>query len=126
MTKKDMAAVVVITAVAALVMYVTGIGCPILFFTGIPCFGCGMSRACLALLHLDYAAAWYYHPMIFLIPVIVVVLFFYNRFPKRLFRSLAALFIILFIVVYLVRLMDPEHFIKWNISDGFIYKQLIK
>lgn len=42
--------------------------CPFLFLWGIPCPGCGMTRAFLALLHLDFAAAFYYHP---LFPVVI-------------------------------------------------------
>jgi hypothetical protein len=30
---------------------------------GAPCPGCGMTRACLALLHGDLAAAWHWHPL---------------------------------------------------------------
>lgn len=43
--------------------------CPFLFLWGIPCPGCGMTRAFLALLHLDFAAAFYYHP---LFPVVIL------------------------------------------------------
>lgn len=41
--------------------------CPILAVTGHPCPGCGMTRALTALLRLDFAAAWGYHPMLFLL-----------------------------------------------------------
>ena len=46
--------------------------CVIRFLTGWICPGCGMSRAWLALLHLDLAAAFYYHPMFWSVPVLAL------------------------------------------------------
>lgn len=37
--------------------------CPIARSTGVPCPGCGMTRALLALLHGDFAAAFAHHPL---------------------------------------------------------------
>lgn len=106
MTRKDLVTLLGITAAVALLLYVLGIGCPVLFFTGIPCFGCGMSRACLALLRLDFAEAWRYHPMVFLLPPAALVLCFYHKLPKRLLRVLGIVFSVLFMIVYLVRLVS--------------------
>ena len=39
--------------------------CGFRFLLGAPCPGCGMTRACLALLHGDPADAWRLHPMVF-------------------------------------------------------------
>ncbi len=39
--------------------------CPIQLVFGIPCPGCGMTRAAFALLRLDFAKAFYWHPMIY-------------------------------------------------------------
>ena len=50
-------------AAALAVVWYSGIGCPILYVIGIPCPGCGMTRAVLACLRLDFAAAFRYHPM---------------------------------------------------------------
>ena len=38
--------------------------------------GCGMSRAALALLRLDFAAAWRYHPLVFVMPYVMIYLLF--------------------------------------------------
>lgn len=40
--------------------------------TGVICPGCGMSRAWLAVLQLDFAAAFRYHPMFWSVPVFFV------------------------------------------------------
>ena len=57
------------------VMKRTGIGCVFLHFLGIPCPGCGMTRALLALLRLDFAAAFAYHPLIFAMPYVFCYVF---------------------------------------------------
>ena len=52
-------------------------------FLGIPCPGCGMTRAMLAVLQLDFAAAFRYHPMFWSIPILL----FYFFFDSGLFKS---------------------------------------
>lgn len=48
--------------------------CPIRTLTGLKCPGCGVTGMCVALLHLDFKAAFYCHPMLFvlLIPLLCV------------------------------------------------------
>ena len=55
---------------------ILGWGCPLQHFTGVPCPGCGMSRAVFALLRLDFAAAFRYHPMIFVLPPVLLYALF--------------------------------------------------
>lgn len=47
---------------------VLDLGCVFRKFTGLPCPGCGMSRAWLAVLRLDFPAALEYHPMFWCVP----------------------------------------------------------
>jgi hypothetical protein len=48
--------------------------CPFAALTGVPCPGCGLSRAALALLSGDVAAAFHFHPLVFVaLPVLVFV-----------------------------------------------------
>ena len=56
--------------IAALVGYVvlfdaTGMGLPCVLYevTGLKCGGCGLTRAAVSLLHLDFAAAFSYHAL---------------------------------------------------------------
>ena len=53
-----------------------GWGCPVQHFTGVPCPGCGLSRAAFALLRRDFAAALRWHPMIFVLPPVVLYALF--------------------------------------------------
>ena len=52
-------------------------GCPFRFFFGISCPGCGMTRALLAALRLDFAAAFSYHPLFFLLPFFLLGFYLY-------------------------------------------------
>ena len=63
------AAALVILLLYALICTETGVGIPCLFYliTGWQCPGCGISRACLALLHLDFRGALQHHALIFVI-----------------------------------------------------------
>lgn len=54
------------------VWVVVGLPCPVRQLTGIICPGCGMSRAWLAVLRLDFAAAFWYHPLFLSVPVVAV------------------------------------------------------
>ncbi len=45
--------------------------------TDVPCPGCGMTRACLALIHGHFADAWRYHPFSFLIIGLAVGMAFF-------------------------------------------------
>ena len=64
-----------------LVMWKTGITCVFLHFLGVPCPGCGMTRALLALLRLDFVSALQYNPLIFCMPYVFAYIFldFKNR-----------------------------------------------
>lgn len=51
-----------------------GIPCPIRLATGLLCPGCGVSRMCMALLRLDFAAAWQANPAILcLLPLLLAI-----------------------------------------------------
>lgn len=121
------------------VLLVTGIGCPIRYLTGIPCPGCGMTRACLALLfgdpvplfppyepsaygegllgHVRYAM--HFHPLVLVLPPAIVYMIVGKKpllgSAKREFALLWTL-CGLMLAVYLVRLAlhDPVLAIDWD------------
>lgn len=59
---------------AALLLYLLDIGCLIKTLFGIPCPGCGMTRAWLALLRGDFSAAFRWHPLFWLAPVLALLI----------------------------------------------------
>lgn len=86
-----------------------GITCPIKFITGISCGGCGMSRAWLSVLRGDLHSAFYFHPLFFTVPFMMLTLFFYSKIPKKSRRIIICVFIFLFLSVYIIRLVDPRN-----------------
>ncbi|WP_308588142.1 DUF2752 domain-containing protein [Merdimmobilis hominis] len=62
-------------AAGALLILLPGdYNCTIRRLTGVPCPGCGMTRAALCLLRLDFAGAWRLQPMIYLLIFYIVLL----------------------------------------------------
>ncbi len=118
----------VLTAFAAIaliyiVFYIVGVGCPIKFLTGISCAGCGMTRAFIALLHLDVASAFHYHPLFPLVFVAGAIALFRKRIPGKLYRI--SLFTItgVFLIIYLLRLFDAsDTVVVFEPRNGFIYR----
>ncbi|MBQ8031222.1 MAG: DUF2752 domain-containing protein [Butyrivibrio sp.] len=108
--KKLKEALPAICAVALVygILYVAGIGCPIKYLTGVSCMGCGMTRAYLSLLRLDFASAFRYHPL-FPIPAIAAVLFlFKSRISQKIVKVLLFTTIVLFSIIYLLRILNPS------------------
>jgi len=67
--------------VVYLLMARTGITCVFLHFLGIPCPGCGMTRALLCVLRLDFLGALDYNPLIFAMPYVFGYIFFEWKAP---------------------------------------------
>nr|QGT51180.1 hypothetical protein Firmicute1046_2560 [uncultured Firmicutes bacterium] len=93
---------------AALTLFSFVVGCPFRRMTGIACPFCGMTRAALSVLRLDFAGAVQYHPLIFLLPPLGVILLFHvkqgKRLPQWIFYSVYILLGMLFLAVWLWRL----------------------
>lgn len=111
-------------------LHLIGVGCPIRFLTGIPCPGCGMSRAWNAVFHFRLRDAYLFHPL-FPLPAIVVTLYFFtlllpdSRKLRILFQVILWGTVMLFIVIYILRLLNPNvSDIKIHLSNGLIYKIL--
>ena len=81
-----------------------GWNCPIKYLTGVPCPGCGLSRALAALLRLDFRTALRFHPMVFVLPPVVLYALFGKK-PlfgsKNLERMLLWSVIVLDIAIWL-------------------------
>ena len=86
------------------IMQLLNISCFFKAVTGIDCMSCGMTRAYIALLSGNIAAAFYYHPLFWTVPFIYLVLFFRRKFrPKTLIIIMAAVYL-LFLAVYAARM----------------------
>ena len=59
--------------------------CPIKYTTGVSCPGCGMTRALISLVRLDFESALYYHPLVFLLPFAAALLCIFTA--KKMFKT---------------------------------------
>ncbi len=82
------------------------IGCPIRFLTGVPCPTCGVTRALLSLLHLDFAGYFRYNPMA--VPLCAALFLAFHekllRISRKWYLTLIIGTAVLTCVIYLVRL----------------------
>ena len=100
-------------------------GCPIKYLLGIACPGCGMTRACLAVLRLDFATAFSYHPLFLFGPLTIMVVLFHPWIDFKKWRWLGILLVILYLGVYLLRLfLFPDKIVNLDVSDGLIFKSI--
>ena len=111
-----------------LLVFFLGIPCPIYLLTGISCPGCGMTRALFSLLRLDFYAAFYYHPLIFVCILALPALLFVHIKNKRLAKKiLVAVLVIIFIATYLYRLIILKSpVLHFTPEDGIFVKLLTK
>lgn len=112
-------------AVVYIVLHIVGIGCPIKFITGISCPGCGMSRACLALLRLDFASAFYYHPLFWFVPAfpVLYVLKELGKIPKKSYDICIAVICVLFLTLWLIRIIiGVEDVVVFNPRESIFFR----
>ncbi len=113
---------IVIFVLVILFLYITGIGCPIKFVSGISCPGCGLTRAWLAFLHLDIKGAFYYHPLFFLVPFIIVLVICKDRVNKRVYNILMCLMIMAYVIIYAIRLLQGSDIVVFKPYDNILFR----
>lgn len=121
MSRKDVQVLAGI-ALFYVVIEALGVTCPIRFLTGVSCAGCGMSRAWLAVLRLDLAEAFRFHPLFWLPVPAAGLLLFRRRLPERVFRLGIAVCGVLFLVVYLIRLCRPGEIVAFAPEQGLLWR----
>ena len=67
-----------IIAFGTFIFYVSDIRCLFKYTLGIPCPGCGLTRAWLSFFRLDLKEALRWHPLFWLVPILLVVGIFWN------------------------------------------------
>lgn len=110
---KKHAAILAILSAFLLIFAQTGIGCPIRAITGIPCPGCGITRALLAAMRLQWRSAFSLHP---LFPLALPFLFCAVHANAPLLRGRARPFVVVFLVcctliflaVYALRMLHGQ------------------
>lgn len=110
----------------AFILRLLNISCPILKLIGISCPGCGMTRALISAIKLDFANAFHFHPLwlLFLIfALILTILYIFEK--KRVFNVFLFILVILFLITYVYRLLFSDNTVVIiNIEKGLIYQVL--
>ena len=107
-------------------MFALGITCPIRFLTGISCPGCGMTRALLSALRMDFQAAFYYHPLwVLLVPWGLTAWWLIRKKKKSVFNLFLSVSVAVMLGVYLYRLAIGSEIVAFSPDEGAIAK-LIK
>ncbi|MEY8337350.1 DUF2752 domain-containing protein [Lachnospiraceae bacterium 62-35] len=104
------------------------IGCPIRYITGFSCPGCGMTRAFWSLFHGNIQAAFSYHPLFFLVPVLFYSIYQVEEKEKNSSRlrfmegkGLLFLCIILFFSVWIFRMIKGDSILVPDFEKSLIY-----
>lgn len=106
-----------------LLLNILHITCPIKFITGVSCAGCGMTRAFMSLIQGNINEAFMYHPLFWTVPIFVVVYLIKDRIPKKVFNIIVVIYLIMFIVCYIIRLLNPSDLVVvCNLKESIIYK----
>lgn len=104
----------ILAGLLALLSWLFGSACPTYAIFGVCCPFCGMTRAHLAALRLDFAAAFAYHPAFFVgVPFLWVIFhesLFAKPWKKVLWYVLVALMIALLLVTYVLRVISAGGF----------------
>lgn len=120
---KNLGILLMVCAVYYAVTSVTG--CPIRFFLGISCPGCGMTRAWAAVLRLDFAGAFSLHPLFPLAPLVAAAFVFGDWIDFSRYRWAVVLTAILFIAVYLIRMIwFPREPVVFCPEDGLLFRMI--
>ena len=94
-------------------------GCPFEIILGVPCPSCGITRATVEAIKFNFPKAFYFHPLFFTIPLVLIVLI-YNEYKyiHKLYKSniFWGVLAIAFIIVYILRMIYqfPNEILKIN------------
>ncbi len=126
--RKKITDIFICAAVAAVAVYIVirifGYVCPVRIFTGFSCPGCGMTRAWRAFLSGNIREAFYYHPLFLFAVPIALIPFLEEKLPKKVFDALFILIALLFVVVYIIRMMSGSPVLVRDMHKGLIWRSL--
>lgn len=106
-------------------MQMQGITCPIKYITGISCAGCGMTRAYLSLLRLDIGVAFTYHPLFWLVPIMVFTIWKKQKIKPVYYKAILTIAIFLFLAIYIYRIVQGDgDVVVFKPEEGMIIRFL--
>lgn len=100
--------------------------CPYDYIFGISCPGCGMTRAFIALFHLDIVGAFHFHPLfpIVILVALYLVLEHFKLFALKENSKTICIWILcgLFLSVYFLRLLSSSEIVTFHFEESLLYK----
>ena len=121
--KKAIKIVFVCVVLALFIFELSGIPCISRYFFGVSCPGCGMTRAWLSALRLNFEQAFYYHPMFWGVPLAALIVIFRRKMPVRIFWTLTVLIVVAYIGVYWYRLNFSDNAVVYaDFSRGLFFR----
>lgn len=104
-------------------MELAGITCPIKWLTGCSCAGCGLSRAWISALSLDFPRAIAFHPLFWMPALMVAVWLLKGRIPNSLYRGVLLVGAGSMLAVYFCRLLDSgDTIVVWRPWEGMLFR----
>lgn len=123
MKRSDKFQIIAVIFLSIVLLNIFNISCPIKYISGISCAGCGMTRAWLSLLHLDFSTAFTYHPLFILGPIVVLLFIFNSNIPRKPRILIWSFLLSAFIIVYLLRMfVFPNDIVVANPTNSIILK----
>ena len=113
-----------VMAVFAYLLVATLLGslCPFRRMTGFSCPGCGMTRACRALLSGDIRGAFYYHPLFPLLIPGAIMLIKEDKIPPKVYNISFFLIACSFAAVYIIRMASGSPVMSRDFHEGLLWK----
>jgi hypothetical protein len=103
--KKTITIIIALGIYVTLAQTITGSICVVYSTVGFPCPGCGLTRAYLALFRGEIGAAFFAHPLFWLVPICLALVAFQARLTAATYRTLVFAAIAAFLAVYALRLL---------------------
>ncbi len=120
---KELFLIAAVTTVVFLLMLIFQIPCPVKHLTGLSCAGCGMTRACLAALSLDFVSAFELHPLwVMLLPIGVLLLVLNIKGKRQASNVVLICTAVLFFAVWAVRLAAGDGIVAFDFENSIIQK----
>lgn len=104
MSKKDVKIISTVAIIILIIYLLLDIKCPFRQLLKIPCAGCGMTRAIIEAMKFNFKGAFYYHPLFFLIPFLLLFFVFSGKLSNRAVYVCLSIFVSAFMIVYFIRL----------------------
>ncbi|MCR4591412.1 MAG: DUF2752 domain-containing protein [Lachnospiraceae bacterium] len=103
---------------------ILGFACIIRHLTGYSCPGCGMTRAWIFFLSGYVREAFMFHPLFPLGIFLILIPVLEEKLPKRIFNAVYITIALLFLVVYIIRMVSGSPFLTHDYHNGLIWRSL--